>query len=315
MPPGGQMKRSLPAAVLMFTFVFSALPLLAQTAPKATAQEPPVARKIAATINGEVLTVEDLDRMYDALDPKMRENFDRSGGKLQFLETYIRKRVVLQQALKENFEKRPEVIKEIESVRESVIFDRYIKDVVAVDVISEAEMRAFYEENKKNFRVGTLAKTRHIFVSPTADAVVNTTSSDMQGEEEAKAQIERIARQLATNPSAFADLATKFSEDHTAISGGDLGWVPRGRMIPEFDHALFALEKGKISPVVKTSIGYHIILVEDRTEARDQTFEEVRGLIRERLLAQKIAEVTAAAAALSQELRRASAITIYRENF
>jgi peptidyl-prolyl cis-trans isomerase C len=309
------MKRSLPAAVLMFTFVFSALPLLAQTAPKATAQEPPVARKIAATINGEVLTVEDLDRMYDALDPKMRENFDRSGGKLQFLETYIRKRVVLQQALKENFEKRPEVIKEIESVRESVIFDRYIKDVVAVDVISEAEMRAFYEENKQNFRVGTLAKTRHIFVSPTADAVVNTTGSDMQGEEEAKAQIERIAKQLATKPSAFADLATKFSEDHTAISGGDLGWVPRGRMIPEFDQALFALEKGKISPVVKTSIGYHIIFVEDRTEARDQTFEEVRGLIRERLLAQKIGEVTAAAAALSQELRRASAITIYRENF
>ena len=65
----------------------------------------------------------------------------------------------------------------------------------------------------------------------------------------------------------FADLALRFSNDPGSGSqGGDLGWAGRGRYVPEFDEAVFSLEVGEISALVKTSFGYHIIEVLERDD-------------------------------------------------
>lgn len=61
----------------------------------------------------------------------------------------------------------------------------------------------------------------------------------------------------------FAEMAKAYSEGPTGPEGGDLGWFGRGRMVPEFEEAAFALEIGEVSDPVKTQFGYHIILVED----------------------------------------------------
>ncbi|RNF22457.1 peptidyl-prolyl cis-trans isomerase NIMA-interacting 4 [Trypanosoma conorhini] len=64
--------------------------------------------------------------------------------------------------------------------------------------------------------------------------------------------------------ASFADVAREYSEDK-ARSGGDLGWKRRGEMVGPFQDAAFALPKGGMTPEpVKTSFGYHIILVEDK---------------------------------------------------
>ena len=76
-------------------------------------------------------------------------------------------------------------------------------------------------------------------------------------------------RQRILDGEDFADLALRFSNDPGSGSqGGDLGWAERGRYVPEFDEAAFALEVGEISEPVKTSFGYHIIELLERDDER-----------------------------------------------
>ena len=73
-------------------------------------------------------------------------------------------------------------------------------------------------------------------------------------EKEAQAVIERLER-----GEKFANIASEISLCPSGKRGGDLGTFGRGRMVREFEEAAFALQKGQLSPIVKTEFGYHIV--------------------------------------------------------
>jgi len=95
----------------------------------------------------------------------------------------------------------------------------------------------------------------------------------------------------------FAKLAEKNSDDTvSAKKGGELGWIGRGRTVPEFEKAAFSLAKGETSDLVKSSYGFHIIRVEDKQNAHMKTLAEVRSEIADKVKQQKTARATEAAA-------------------
>ncbi len=101
----------------------------------------------------------------------------------------------------------------------------------------------------------------------------------------------------------FAKLAEKNSDDPgSAKSGGELGWIGRGRTVPEFEKAAFSLGNGQTSDLVKSSYGFHIIRVEDKHDAHLKTLAEVKSEIEDKVKQQKTARATevAANALLSQ---------------
>ncbi len=78
----------------------------------------------------------------------------------------------------------------------------------------------------------------------------------------------------------FAALAKEYSTDQgSRENGGQLGYFPAGKMVPEFDQAAFSTPVGQLSPVTKSQFGYHIIKVEDKKPARTQTLEEVKYVL------------------------------------
>lgn len=121
-----------------------------------------------------------------------------------------------------------------------------VRDAVTVDVPQTMEQ----------------VHARHILVQ-TPDQAAQALNRLTKGEDFAK-----VAREVSQDPSS-------------ASAGGDLGWFPRGLMVPEFEQAAFSLKPRELSPAIQTQFGYHIIQVLEREANRklpDERWQELRQM-------------------------------------
>jgi peptidyl-prolyl cis-trans isomerase D len=138
--------------------------------------------------------------------------------------------------------------------------------------ISDADVQAYYNQHQSQYQVKEQVKVRHILIAVPAGA-------DSKTDAAAKAKAEDLLKQIR-NGGNFADLASKNSDDPgSKAQGGELGWLDRGRTVPEFDKVAFALNPGQISDVIKTQFGYHILQVEDKKTAHLRPLSEVKSEI------------------------------------
>lgn len=277
----------------------------------AAAQETVPPQKIVATINGEVITQIRLDTLYMSMQPQMRAQYEKAGGKMAYLDNYIAKRLMIQEAIKSGFDQKPAVQSAMEAARESALFDSYVRDYVGSQLVSENEIVKFYEENRADFATPEQVKVRHI-----------VSSISGKTKEQAMEKIQRVAAGLHAYRkegsrillSRFSEAARQSSEDGVAPAGGDLGWVARGALDPNFEEAAFTMDAGVMSGIIETSFGYHLIFVEEKQTAGAKPLDEVRHEIREFLLSQRSADVLETVKRLTNELRASSKVAIYREN-
>ena len=302
---------------LALVVAFSALPMFAQQQAAPTNEPKPV-----VIVNGDVITDQKLDQLYSQMSAQMREQYEKSGGKKAFLDNYLRKRLVVQEAIKHGFDKRPDVQAEMDAAKEAALFQAYIRDVVSQSVVTEADLKKYYDENQANFATPEQISVRHIII------MGNGTGPRPKTKQEAADLIHKINEELreatltVTDPAMrsrtlltrFIDAAKKYSEDGSASLGGSLGWVSRGSLDPTFEEAAFSLQPGTLSGVVETRFGYHLILVEEKRPAGTRPFEEVRRDIREYLQSQHMSEIMQAVTKLSTELRNDSKISAFPEN-
>jgi peptidyl-prolyl cis-trans isomerase C len=312
------MKRTLIPLLLLASAAFAQQP--------ATATAPDDSKRPVAVVNGETITVEKLDRMYANLNTQMRTNYDQNGGKGAFLENYIRKRLMLQEAFKTGFDKKPEVVAALDSARESALFDRYVRDVVASGIVTEKDVKDYYDAHPDDFATPEKVHVRHIVIAVTNAGPAPKTDS------QALEQISQIAAALrAADVSSamgkpdeatmaklrlahFEEAAKKYSEDSSGESGGDLGWVSKGQLDPAFEAAAWGLKPGVISGVVHSKFGYHLIYVEGKEPAGTEPYDAVKNGIREYLLTKKATDVVNAVGRLTNELKRNSRISVFPEN-
>jgi peptidyl-prolyl cis-trans isomerase D len=158
--------------------------------------------------------------------------------------------------------------------------------------ITEAELQAYHREHKAEFRTPEQTCASHILVKVKATPEATEGHADEEAKTLAQAALDQVK-----GGADFATVAKKVSEDKgSAEQGGDRGCFGRGRMMPEFDDVAFTLPVGGTSDPVKTSMGYHIIRVNSRTEELDPPFSAVKERIRGTLLAQRTQSQAAAQA-------------------
>jgi peptidyl-prolyl cis-trans isomerase D len=143
--------------------------------------------------------------------------------------------------------------------------------------VSQEDLQKYYSQHQDEFRIPETVTVRHILIktpAPGADGKV-----DQAGVDAAKAKADDILKQLKSGAS-FAELAKKNSDDPgSAQNGGLLPPLTRGRTVPEFEQAAFNTPKGQMTGVIRTSYGFHIILVEDKQTARLRPLDEVKAQI------------------------------------
>jgi peptidyl-prolyl cis-trans isomerase D len=156
--------------------------------------------------------------------------------------------------------------------------------------IPEADVEKEYKNNEEQYKTPEQVRASHILLKT-------------EGKDDAavKAKAEEILKQ-AKGGADFAELAKKNSEDEaSAKNGGDLDYFGKGRMVPEFDAAVFAMQPGQISDLVKTQYGYHIIKLVDKKPATTRPYAQVQQQLHDQLAYQR---AQAQAADLAQTLEK-----------
>jgi peptidyl-prolyl cis-trans isomerase D len=150
--------------------------------------------------------------------------------------------------------------------------------------VTDRDLEAYYQQHREEFKEDEQACASHILVKVATDPKAKGGHTDSEAKKIAEGVLEQVKA-----GADFAALAQKASEDQgSASSGGDLGCFPRGRMVPQFDEAVFAMEAGKTSELVKSPFGYHIIRLVSRREEQVPTLSAVKERIRPQVTNQKI---------------------------
>jgi parvulin-like peptidyl-prolyl isomerase len=138
--------------------------------------------------------------------------------------------------------------------------------------VTDADLRRYFEENRELFE-GAAVRVSHI-------AIGVPPGSDLRVKQAAVQKLQGVRKQILSGLD-FAEAARKFSEDRSAASGGDLGYLPpRGTDDDPLMRSVAGLKVGQVSEVVPTEYGYHLLKVTERKPGQPTTFDEAKGEVR-----------------------------------
>ncbi|MGB1473758.1 MAG: foldase protein PrsA [Candidatus Puniceispirillaceae bacterium] len=250
-------KKCLPVLVLAGGFVMAA------PVPNAFSQE----RILVAKLNGEDIYLDEVLRLVEKLPDEIRQQpletyFDR------LIDDIVDSRLAAAAGNEAGLTNDERVIEQMSIAAQRVLAEAWINSELRKSITDEAVQQAydiFVADEQSRHEV----RARHILVKEKAEAEAVIT--ELQG------------------GADFAELAKKRSTGPSGPNGGDLGYFPRGAMVPAFENAAFALAAGSFTQTpVQTQFGWHIILVEEKRIAEAPTIEELAPQLRQNLISQNL---------------------------
>jgi len=249
--------------------------------------------KVLVSIDSDTITLEEFNKELDKIPMNMKMLVATQSGKKTYLDRLIMKKLLLREAAKSNIENEKDFQNRLADIKDQLLIESLLKKKIAADSqLTDDAMRKYYDANKEKFKKEKEINTRHIL---------------LKTDEEAKQVMERLQK-----GEDFVELAKKYSIDPNAkASGGEIGFHPKGTLLPEYEAAAFKLTKvGQVTGPVKTQFGYHIIRLEGTKPPAYVSFDEVKDFIKQQLVQDKQKELLEK---YIEDLKKAAKITINEE--
>lgn len=277
-----------------------------------------VADRIVAVVNDEIITLTEFNTAFESVRKKVEETYKDQDltkiipeARLAVLNRMIDQNLIEQEAKKSSI-----VIKDDELTdtindflaRTSISMDALLKDLAKTGsnfetykkevrdqlvrsrlvrrelkykvTVSEEEIGDYYLKHRADYEGKEAVRINQILI-------LIPKSIDAATKAKLRADVDLIYKRLK-DKEPFESLAAKYSQGPAAASGGDIGFVERGMILPEVENVAFKLQKDEISNVIESPIGFHIIKAIDRRGAGIKPIESVRLEIRDRIEGQKM---------------------------
>jgi peptidyl-prolyl cis-trans isomerase C len=217
---------------------------------------------VVARVNGQPLYKNDLD---DYVPGEEVGAITAEQRKTQF-DHWVATELLYDEATRAGIGVSEDIDHKIEQYRKDLVADRLVEDVLSTRaIVTRDEVLAYYKAHKDEYNLEV--RVSHILTNTMEDA-------------------HEAQQMLATRP--FSWVARKMSVDKHTGAGGDLGYLSKGNMLPEFENVVFKMHVGEVSDIIESEFGYHILKLTDiRTSANELPFETVAPDISRLLLMQK----------------------------
>ncbi|MDD5716191.1 MAG: peptidyl-prolyl cis-trans isomerase [Sulfuricurvum sp.] len=232
---------------------------------------------VLVTVNGDEITSDEVNKVlmegtqgrFDSL-PADKQNELRQ----RIIEGMIAQELVYDDAQKTGVLESKEYKQELDALISRLkiqlaakVWEQEQFEAIKIDA---KDVKDYYDKNPDEFMDKEKIRARHILVKTEAEALAVIKSLKGLSGDKLKNEFIAQAKSKSTGPSA--------------PKGGDLGYFPRGQMVPSFNDAAFAMKEGTISSTpVQSQFGYHVIYIEDKKSAKKLGFDEVKNFIEERL--------------------------------
>jgi len=233
---------------------------------------------IVASINGQPITMSDLDAEIRRMSPAAQKQFADPKDKARFLEQYVARRLLVEAAGRADIPRDPKVLSELDRAREEILLAAYYEREIAGAVsVTPEEMNLYYDAHREEFRRPRRLDLSHIELATEAAATSVVAALD------AGQAFDALARKVSIN-------------SETRDKGGRLGSWTEGASLPtllgdepELQKAIAALKQGQRTPPLKTKAGkYQIVRADEVTSPTVRAFDEVRDTIASRLRQEKM---------------------------
>ncbi len=244
----------------------------------------PDGSNLIAKMGSKDIPLAEIQTALGRLSAEERTAIDQNPSLLnQAVRAMLLQKAVMEKAVAEGYDKKPDIVAQLERVREAALVESYLQSVSKVpeDYPSEAEIKAAYDANLKALVVPKQIQMAQIYIAVPQDA-------GAEANQKARTRVEDVVAKLKAKDADFGGIARRSSDEPTSAGrDGEIGWLTEAQIQPEIRECTAKLKKGEISEPVRLSDGWHILKCLDVKESYVAGLEEVRQGLVSRLRAER----------------------------
>lgn len=224
--------------------------------------------KVLAVVAGMEITEAEFEGFLRNLPREQQAYLNNPQARAHYLDQLVAMYLFAKEGEVQKLDETEEFKQILANAKRDILAQMMMGETMKNITVDEEEMKAYYEANSSQFTKGETVSAKHILT-------------------ETEEKCLEILAEIENGSKSFEDAAKECSTCPSGQRGGDLGQFGRGQMVKEFEDAAFNGEIGKVLGPVATQFGYHLILVESRSEKTVASYEEVQETIRRNLLSRK----------------------------